>query len=61
MKLNKALMLPALLRTKPAAAEDEKHRIRTLQFRELPVFRGVIWKLVVREDSAGNNIRSHRK
>src|SRR6185295_8623458 len=61
MKLNKSLMLPAILWAKPAAAEDENHRIGALQLRELPAFRGVIGELVIGEDSAWNNVRSHRE
>ena len=61
MKLNQAFMLPALLRAKPTAAEDKYHRIGSLQFRKLAAFRSVIGKLVVGEDSAWNNVRSHRE
>jgi hypothetical protein len=32
-----------------------------LQFGELPVFRGVVGKLIVGEDSPWNNVRAHRK
>ena len=31
----------------------------SLQFGELPTFRGVIGKLIVGEDCPGNNVRSH--
>ncbi len=61
MKLNEAFMLPAILGTKRSAAEDKNHGIGSLQFRELLAFRGVIGKLVVREDSSWNNVRSHRE
>jgi hypothetical protein len=40
MKLNKALMVPAILGAKPSAAEDENYRIGYLPFRELPAFCG---------------------
>jgi hypothetical protein len=60
MKLNKALMLPAIFGAKPAAAEHENHRIGPLEFRELASFRAVIGKLVIGKDSSWNNIRSHR-
>ena len=33
----------------------------SLQFGELPVFRGVVGKLIVGEDRPGNNVRSHMK
>jgi hypothetical protein len=32
-----------------------------LEFGELPAFRGVIGKLIVGEDGAWNNVRSHMK
>jgi hypothetical protein len=31
----------------------------SLQFGELPAFRGVVGKLIVGEDSPWNNVRSH--
>src|SRR5437868_13456372 len=52
-------MLPAVLRTETSAAEDENHRILSLQFGKLSAFRSVVGKLVVGEDSAGNYVRSH--
>src|SRR6266516_6168285 len=33
----------------------------SLQFGELPAFRGVVGKLIVGEDSPWNNVRSHMK
>jgi hypothetical protein len=61
MKLNKSLRLPAVLGTETSAAEDENHGMLSLQFGELPAFRGVIGKLIVGEDRAWNDVRSRMK
>jgi hypothetical protein len=42
-------------------AEDENHRMWSLQFRELPSFCGVIGKLIVGEDRSWDDVRSHMK
>src|SRR6202045_4570410 len=54
-------MLPGILWAVTSATEDENHWILSLQCGELPAFRGVIGKLIVRKDSPWNNVRSHRK
>src|SRR5260221_4709135 len=59
MELNKPFSLPAVLGAETTAAEDENHWMLSLQFGELPTFRGVIGKLIIGEDRAGNNVRSH--
>jgi hypothetical protein len=59
MEFNKPFSLPAVLGAETSAAEDENHRMLRLQFRKLPAFRGVIGKLVVREDSSWNYVSSH--
>jgi hypothetical protein len=61
MELDQPLSLPAVLGSVTSAAEDEDQWILSLQFGELPVFRGVVGKLVVGEDGPGNNVRSHIK
>jgi len=61
MELDQPLSLPAVLGSVTSAAEDEDQWILSLQFGELPVFRGVVGKLVVGEDGPGNNVRSHMK
>src|SRR5215469_7828098 len=61
MKLNKPFMLPAVLWTVTAAAEDENHGMLSLQFGEPSTLRCVIGKLIVGENSAWNHIRSHIK
>jgi len=61
MELNKPFRLPAVLGAETAAAEDENHWMLSLQFGELPAFRGVVSKLVVGEDRPWDNVRSHRK
>jgi hypothetical protein len=61
MELNKPLSLSTVLGTETSAAEDENHRMLSLQFGELPAFRGVIGKFIVREDGTCNNVSSHRK
>jgi hypothetical protein len=59
MELNKPFSVPAVLGAETSAAEDENHWMLSLQFGELPMFRGVIGKLIVGEDRPGNNVRSH--
>jgi hypothetical protein len=61
VKLDKPLSLPALLGAESSAAEYENHRMLSLEFGELPAFRGVIGKLVVGEDSPWNHVGSHVK
>src|ERR1700738_1889626 len=59
MEFKKQFGLPAVLGAETAAAEDEHHGMLALQRGELPVFRRVVGKLVVGEDGAWNNVRSH--
>ncbi len=61
MKFNKPFSLPAVLGAETSAAEDENHWMLSLQFGELPAFRGVVGKLIVGEDNPWNNVRSHMK
>jgi hypothetical protein len=61
IKVHKAFGLPAVFGAETAAAQDENHGMLSLQFGELPAFRGVVGKLIVGEDSPGNNVRSHKK
>ena len=61
MEFNQPFRLPAILGTETSAAEDENHGMLSLQFGQLPVFRGVVGKLIVREDSPWNNVRSHNE
>jgi len=61
MELDKPLGLPAVLGAETSVAEYENHRMLSLEFGELPVFRGVVGKLIVGEDGPGNNVRSHLK
>jgi hypothetical protein len=59
--LNKQFGLPAILGAETAAAKDENHGVWALQVRELAAFAGVVGKLIVGEDGAGNDVRSHVK
>src|SRR6476660_2286009 len=59
MKLNQTFMLSTLLRTKTSATEQKHHWIVRLQFRELPSFRGVIRKLIIRKHRSWHNVSSH--
>ena len=59
MELNKPFSLPAVLGAETSAAEDENHGMLSLQFGELPAFRGVVGKLIVGKDRPWNNVRSH--
>jgi hypothetical protein len=61
MELNEPFGLPAVLGAETSAAEDENHRMLSLQLGELPAFRGVVGELVVWEDGPWNNVRSHKK
>jgi hypothetical protein len=61
MELNKSFMLPSILGAVTPSAEDEDHWILSLQFGELPTFRGVVGELIVGEDSPWNYVRSHMK
>src|SRR5712671_7898336 len=61
MECNKPFSLPAVLGAETSAAEDEDHWMLSLQFGELPAFRGVVGKLIVGEDSPWNNVGSHMK
>src|SRR5215472_775107 len=54
-------VMPAVLWTVTAAAEDENHGMLSLQFGEPSTLRCVIGKLIVGENSAWNHIRSHIK
>src|ERR1700675_307261 len=59
MEFNKPFSLPAVLGAESSTAEDENHGVWSLQFGELPTFRGLVGKLIVGEDCPGNNVRSH--
>src|SRR6185503_3215111 len=59
MEFKQPLRLAPVLGAVTAAAQDEDHRIRSLEFGELPALRGVIGKLVVGEQRPGNDVRSH--
>ena len=59
MEFNKPFSLPAVLGAETSAAEDKNHGMLSLQFGELPAFRGVVGKLIIGEDSPRNNVRSH--
>jgi hypothetical protein len=61
MELNKPFSLPAVFRAEASAAEDENHRVWSLQFGELPPLCGVVGKFIVGEDGPRNNVRSHMK
>src|ERR1700675_724016 len=59
MEFNKPFSLPAVLGAESSTAEDENHGVWSLQFGELPTFRGLVGKLIVGEDCPGHNVRSH--
>jgi len=61
MELNQPFRLSAVLGSVTPAAEDEDHWMGSLQFGELPVFRGMVGQLIVGEDSPWNDVRAHRK
>ena len=46
-------MLPVILGTKTATAQDENHGMLSLQFGELPPLRSVIGQFVVRKTAPG--------
>jgi hypothetical protein len=59
MECNKSFGSPTVPGAETSAAEGEDHRMLSFQFRELPVFRGVVGKLVVGKDSPWNDVGSH--
>src|SRR5580700_6245374 len=59
MEFDKPFSLAAILGAESSAAQDENHWVLSLQFGELPMFRGVIGKLIIGEHCPGNNVRSH--
>src|SRR5262249_37071871 len=61
MEFHEQFRLAAVLGAEASAAEDENHGMRSLQLGELAAPRGVIGKLVVGKNGAGNNVRSHGK
>jgi hypothetical protein len=61
MELNEPLGLAPILGSVTAAAQDEHHRIRSLELGELPARRGVVGKLIVGEHSPRDDVRSHVK
>ena len=61
MEFNEPFILPPLLGAETSAPEDENHWMLSLQFGELPAFRGVVGKLMIGEDSPLNNVRPHMK
>jgi hypothetical protein len=61
MKFNKPFSLPPILGAETSAAEDENHWMLSLQFGELPMFCGVVGKLIVGKDGPWNHVRSHMK
>jgi hypothetical protein len=61
MELNQPFSLPTIFGAVPSAAEDENHRMLSLQLGELPALCGVVGQFVVGEDSPWNNVRAHMK
>jgi hypothetical protein len=59
MEFNETLMLPAVLGAETSTAKDNNHGMLCLQFGELPAFRCLVGKLIVRKDSPWRNVRSH--
>ena len=59
MELNQPFRLSAVLGSVAPTAEDEDHGVVSLQVGELPVFRGMVGKLIVGEDSPWNDVRAH--
>jgi hypothetical protein len=60
MELNQPFSLPTIFGAATSAAEDENHRMLSLQLGELPALYGVVGH-VVGEDSPWNNVRAHIK
>jgi hypothetical protein len=59
MKLNEKLRLAPVLGAITTAAEDEYHWMLSLQLGELSALRCMVGKLIVGEDSPGNDVRPH--
>ena len=60
MEFHESFSLPAILGAEGPAAEDENHRMLSLQFGELTAFRRVVRELIVGKYRPWNNVRSHR-
>jgi len=61
MELNQPFSLPALFGAEASPAEDEDHRVLSLQFGELLPLSAVVGEFIVGEYRPGNNVRSHMK
>jgi hypothetical protein len=61
MELNEAFGLAAILGAESSAAKDENHGMRSLEFGEFAVLRGVVRKFIVGEGRPGNDVGSHGK
>jgi hypothetical protein len=59
MEPNQPFRLPAILGAETPAAEDKNHGMLSLQFGELPPFRGVVRKLIVGKNRSRDDVRSH--
>ena len=53
MQLNKPFMLAAVVGAETSAAQDQNHRMLSLQLGELPVFAGVVGQLIVGKVAPG--------
>jgi hypothetical protein len=61
MEFNEPFILPPLFGAEASAAEDKNHWMLPLQFGELPVFRGVVGKLIIWEDGPWDDVGPHLK
>ena len=61
MQLDKPFVLAAVLGAETSAAQDQNHRLLSLQLREPAVFGGVVGQLIVGEGGAWNHVGSHIK
>ena len=59
MQLHKAFVLTAIFWAEPSAAEDQNHRMLTLQLRKFSMFAGLVGQLIVGKDCTRNDIASH--
>jgi hypothetical protein len=59
MELNKPLGLPAVLGAVTAAAENEHHRVLSLQIGKLAALSCVVGQLVIGKDRPWNDVGSH--
>jgi hypothetical protein len=61
VELHEPFGLTTVFGAETSTAQDQNHRMWSLQFGELPALSGVVGKFVIGENSSGNDVGSHWK